>query len=217
MKKSEFLDYDSKKSGNGQILQLHGEIQTKIGVNSEEIENADHKMKMKGSQKSKTDKLDSRVNKFIFKRSSIKVKSPKNEKEKSLKKLCEQKVVKVRKMSTPRKKISADKILKLSTPKQQSPLVKLDKNRSKVKALINVFEENVKLCDTGQKNEKSVKIEPKNLTNGQKIKNAFEILIDANGETQSKTPEGKVKRCRQKDKIISKDNNRTLDNWLKKL
>ena len=60
-------------------------------------------------------------------------------------------------------------------------------------------------------------IEPKNLTNSQKIKNAFEILIDAKGDIQSKTPKGKVKRIGQKDKITSKDNNRTLDNWLKKL
>ena len=99
----------------------------------------------------------------------------------------------------------------LNTSNRSSPTVKIKMNKSKVKALMEVFEDNVKLEENGIVNE----TKSSNVTE-RKVRNAFEVLLDAKGDTPIKTPRRKVKRCGKNEKIASLEKNLKLDQWLKK-
>ena len=89
-------------------------------------------------------------------------------------------------------------------------MVKLYIKKSKVKALIKVFEEN------GVSEDKNEKVIVSKSTS-KEVKNAFDILLDAKGDTPLKTPKGKVKRCGKNEKITLLEKNQKLDKWLKKM
>ena len=91
--------------------------------------------------------------------------------------------------------------------KENSP----NKYASKVKLLINDFEDNVKI-----KEGENSKLTDENCTL-KKHKNAFELLMENKGDTPTKTPGSKLKKKKKKDITISGQKTRKLDFWLRKI